>query len=67
MACMALHHPHPLHPHPNAHPPPPPYAPPLQFSVNQLNASQAGGSQNFFLHITRNGGGNWESPFTQYR
>jgi hypothetical protein len=35
--------------------------------VNQLNASQLGGSQNFFLHVSRDAGGTWEAPFTRYR
>eukprot|EP00775_Hariotina_reticulata_P011553 gene11553-11696_t len=37
------------------------------FHVNQLNANEAGGSENFFLHVTRNGGQHWHAPFTQYR
>lgn len=35
--------------------------------VNQLNADEAGGSENFFLHVTRDGGQHWESPFTRFR
>ena len=36
------------------------------FAVNQRNFSVAGGSGNFFLHVTKDGGGHWESPFTSY-
>ncbi len=36
------------------------------FSVNQRNASMAGGSGNFFLHVTKDLGNHWLSPFTQF-
>jgi len=37
------------------------------FGINAKNPLEAGGSGNFFLHVTRNGGEKWESPFTEYR
>ncbi|MBT4497828.1 MAG: hypothetical protein HOC74_08910 [Gemmatimonadetes bacterium] len=36
------------------------------FAVNRQNSAMAGGSSNYFLHITRDSGETWESPFTQY-
>ena len=36
------------------------------FSVNALNSSEAGGSGNYFTHVTRDGGATWQSPFTQF-
>ena len=36
------------------------------FAVNQRDVNVAGGSGNFFLHLTRDAGGHWESPFTRY-
>ena len=36
------------------------------FSVNPLNFNEAGGSGNYFTHVTRNAGAKWESPFTQF-
>mmetsp|Transcript_33846 Transcript_33846/g.40556 ORF Transcript_33846/g.40556 Transcript_33846/m.40556 type:complete len:790 (+) Transcript_33846:2-2371(+) len=36
------------------------------FAVNAKNSAQAGGSGNFFLHVTRNKGEWWESPFTEH-
>ncbi len=35
------------------------------FSVNRTNAAQAGGTGNYFLHVTRNYGDYWEAPFTE--
>ena len=35
------------------------------FNVNPRNSSQAGGSDNFFLHTTNDGTEHWESPFTE--
>lgn len=37
------------------------------FAVHPRNADIAGGSENFFLHITRDGGATWQSPFTRFR
>jgi hypothetical protein len=34
------------------------------FAVNQRNAALVGGGGNFFLHLTRDGGANWLSPFS---
>ncbi len=36
------------------------------FSVNRRNATIAGGTGNYFLHVTRNTGAHWESPFTKF-
>ena len=36
------------------------------FSVNALNSSEAGGSGNYFTHVTRDLGATWQSPFTQF-
>mmetsp|Transcript_2777 Transcript_2777/g.4055 ORF Transcript_2777/g.4055 Transcript_2777/m.4055 type:complete len:532 (-) Transcript_2777:2424-4019(-) len=37
------------------------------FAVNAKNSNETGGSGNFFLHISRDGGEHWESSFTEYR
>lgn len=37
------------------------------FAVHPRNADIAGGSENFFLHLTRDGGATWQSPFTRFR
>jgi hypothetical protein len=34
------------------------------FAVNQRNSALVGGGGNFFLHLTRDGGANWLSPFS---
>ena len=36
------------------------------FTVNALNSNEAGGSGNYFTHVTRDAGAKWESPITQY-
>ncbi len=36
------------------------------FSVNRRNSAIGGGTGNYFLHISRNTGNFWESPFTNY-
>ena len=36
------------------------------WNVKPNDSNVAGGSGNFFLHVTRNGGDNWDSPFTEY-
>ena len=36
------------------------------FTVKPNDSAVAGGTGNFFLHVTRNTGDNWESPFTEY-
>lgn len=36
------------------------------FNINPRNALQAGGSGNFFLHVTRDGGDHWDSAFTEH-
>lgn len=36
------------------------------FSVNRRNATEAGGTGNYFLHVTRDTGNYWEAPFTEY-
>lgn len=36
------------------------------FSVNRMNAAEAGGTGNYFLHVTRDAGNYWEAPFTEY-
>ena len=36
-------------------------------SINQLNSAQFGGSGNFFLYGTENGGGNWLDLTNQYK
>jgi photosystem II stability/assembly factor-like uncharacterized protein len=33
------------------------------FAVNQRNSALVGGGGNFFLHLTKDGGANWLSPF----
>lgn len=37
-----------------------------RWMVKANDSSVAGGTGNFFLHVTRNGGNHWESPFTEY-
>lgn len=34
--------------------------------MHPRNSDIGGGSGNFFLHMTRDGGEHWESPFTEY-
>jgi photosystem II stability/assembly factor-like uncharacterized protein len=34
------------------------------FAVNQRNSALVGGGGNFFLHLTKDGGANWLSPFS---
>ncbi len=36
------------------------------FSVNKRNSAIAGGSEYFFLHVSKNYGQDWLSPFTEY-
>ena len=36
------------------------------FSANQLDSSLIGGSGNFFLHVSEDGGTHWRSPFTSF-
>ena len=36
------------------------------FSVNRRNVVEAGGTGNYFLHVTKNEGVNWLAPFTEY-
>lgn len=36
-------------------------------AVHPQDANIFGGSENFFLHITRDGGATWQSPFTRFR
>ncbi len=35
------------------------------FAVNQRNAALVGGGGNFFLHLSKDGGANWLSPFSE--
>ena len=35
--------------------------------MNQLNVNELGGSQNFFLHTSKDGGATWQAPFTRFR
>ena len=35
------------------------------FAVNQRNSAVVGGGGNFFLHLTKDGGANWLSPFSE--
>jgi hypothetical protein len=37
------------------------------FAVNPTNSNEIGGSQNFFLHVSRDAGQTWTSPFTRFR
>jgi hypothetical protein len=56
------------HLHTYTHTRAPPLPRPLpSFAVHPRNADVAGGSENFFLHLTRDGGSTWTSPFTRYR
>lgn len=36
------------------------------FSVNRRNSQIVGGTENYFLHISKDYGKHWSSPFTQY-
>lgn len=36
------------------------------FAVNRRNASYAGGTENYFLHVSSDWGNHWSSPFTQF-
>ena len=36
------------------------------FAINPQNSSEVGGSGNYFLHTTRDGGETWQAPFTRF-